>query len=298
MKKTLATILILCLLLSFGCVKKEKEEGVTTGKSFKFTGKTGVTAEFKQDAPPATNFVNEPIEIALRITNRGAADVTSGSLKARLQGVAATEIFKPTVKEASNDESLLAAELDPTTADVNLGTITYSPEKMFSAEYKPEIKTEICFPYTTKTDTANFWISSKQADLDKGKISSSDNSDAPVHVTKLEEFKGTNQVRFQFTVENVGKGKIVDSCFPEKKTEEAEETVEVSIIEPRGAKCETLGGSSSGQTKLINKKKIVRCSVDAPKDSSYATPMLMELNYNYDLELSKVITIKNLEKTI
>lgn len=297
MKKTITLTLILLLLFSFGCVK-ETENGATTGKSFKFTGNSGVTAEFQQDAPPATNFLGDPIEVALKITNRGAVDVASGSLQARLQGVAATEIFKPTTKEGSNDETLLAAELDPTTTAISLGTITYSPQQMFSAEYKPEIETEICFPYTTKVDTGNFWISSKQADLDKGKISSSDNSDAPVHVTKLEEFKGTNQARFQFTVENIGKGKIAESCFPEKKTEEAKETVEVNILEPRGAKCETLGGGSSGRIDLINKKKVVRCSIDAPKDSSYATPLLMELNYNYDLELSKVITIKNLEKTV
>ncbi len=280
-------------MFSFGCVPKEKDKK-TTGKAFAFTGRNGLTAEFDTDAPPSTNFVNEPIEIIIKLTNRGAMELSSGDVKAKLKGVAATEIFSPSTKEAGNKEELLIAELDPTISEIELGTITYSPEKMFSAQYSPEIEVEICFPYTTKINSNNFWMSDKQTDLSKGKIVDSDNSDAPVHITNLEEFKGTNKVSFQFTVENVGKGKVVNECFPEEKTDEV---VNINILEPSGVTCETLGGSSSGETKLINGKKVVRCSVEAPKGESFPTPTVMELEYNYDLELSKTVTIKNLEAT-
>ena len=291
MKKTLI-ILMLLLMFSFGCTTK-KEDGVQTtgGKAFAFTGSNGILVEFDKDAPPSTNFLNEPIEVIIKLTNRGAIALSSGEVKARLKGVAATEIFRPSTKESGNKEELLAAELSPTVSEVQLGPITYSPEKMFSAEYRPEIEAEVCFPYSTKVNANNFWISDKQDDLSKGSISGSDNSDAPVHVSGLEEFKATDKVRFQFTVENVGKGKVVDACFPEEKSEEK---VRVNILEPRGVNCETLAGSS-GEIKLIEGKKLVRCTTDAPAGESYQTPLVMELEYNYDIGLSKVITVKNLE---
>lgn len=291
--KKIITILIILLMLSLGCATKETTQG-TTGKAFAFTGKNGLLAEFDKDAPPSTNFVKEPIGLTIRLTNRGAKALSAGEVKAKLKGVTATEIFKPSATEAGNKDELLVAELSPTVSEIDLGTITYSPEKMFSAEYKPEIKAEVCFPYSTNINANNLWISDKQADLSKGSIAESDNSDAPIHATSLEEFKATDKVRFQFTVENVGKGKVVNMCFPEEKNDE---TVKVNILEPSGVSCETLGGSNSGEVKLINGKKIIRCEVTASKGESYQTPLVIELGYNYDLELSKTITIENLERT-
>lgn len=291
MKKILTIILIISLLFSFGCVQKSGDgSGTTSGKGFTFTGKNGITASFDKDAPPNTNFVYDPIELIIKLTNRGAIDLASGKIQARLKGVAATEIFQPTTVESSNDEELLAAELDPTTATIDLGLITYSPEQMFKAEYKPEIKTEICFPFQTKVSSDNFWVSDKQSDLDKGKVSSADNSDAPVHISKLEEFKGTNKVRFEFIVENVGKGKVVESCFSE---EESDEIVEVNVLQPRGVSCETL--EDSGSVKLENGRKKVRCSIEVPKGENYKSQLVIRLDYNYDLELSKTITVRNTE---
>ncbi len=291
MKKILTIVLVILLMFSFGCVPKEKDGQGTKGKAFAFTGSNGLLIEFDKDAPPSTNFVNEPIELIIKLTNRGAKELSAGEVKAKLKGVAATEIFKPTTTEAGNKEELLIAELDPTISEIELGAITYSPEKMFSAEYKPKIEAEVCFPYATNVNTNNFWISDKQEDLSKGSIADSDNSDAPVHITGLEEFKATDKVRLEFTVENVGQGKVVDECFSEEKSEE---TVKVNILEP-SANCETLGGSSTGEVKLINGKKVVRCNVDAPKGESYQTPLVIELEYNYGISLSKTITIKNLE---
>jgi len=290
MKKITITLLLL-LTFCFGCVPKETSTTGTGGKAFAFTGSNGLLAEFDKDAPPSMNFVNEPLEIRIKLTNRGAQELSAGDVRARLKGVAATDIFKPITTEAANKEELLIAELDPTVSEIDLGTITYSPEKMFSAEYKPEIEVELCFPYKTNVNTNNFWISNKQEDLSKGSISSSDNSDAPVHITKLEEFKSTDKVRLEFTIEDLGKGKVVNACFPEEKSDEI---VKVNLLEPR-ANCETLGGGSSGEVKLINGKKVIRCNVDAPKGESYKTPLVIELEYNYDIRLSKTITIKNLE---
>lgn len=292
MKKTLTIILIISLLFSLGCVKKDTDGRKPSEKAFAFTGKNGITVDFDPDAPPITNFKDEPIEIILKVKNRGAVSLAAREIQSRLKGVVATEIFQPTTTETSNNEELLAAELDPTTTEIDMGTITYSPEIMLTQIYEPKIKIEVCFPYSTKINANNFWISNKQDDLDKGKILSSDNSDAPVHATNLEEFKGTGKIRFQFTVSNVGEGTIVDECFPEEKSGE---TVEISILEPRGVNCETLGGGNSGEVTLINGKKIVRCSVEIPKDESYATPLVMTLDYHYDLELSKKITIQNPE---
>ena len=295
MKNILTIMLIILLLFSFGCIIKPNNGGdgtTTSGKSFAFTGKTGITVEFDKDAPPKTNVEGESIELILKLTNRGATSLRSGDVQAKLKGVVATEIFQPTTLESSNEEDLLAAELDPTVAEISLGEITYSPEKMFSAEYDAKIETEICFPYQTKIHSNNFWISDKQSDLSKGKISSSDNSDAPVQVSSLEEFKGTNRVRFNFIVENVGKGTLVESCFPEEKSDE---TVEITILEPRSANCETLDGGSSGTVKLINGKKMIRCSIPAQKEESFATPLVMEIDYNYNLELSKTISIERIE---
>jgi len=295
MKRIMTIMVVALLMLSFGCFKTGDGDGKTSsGKAFAFTGKNGLTASFDADSPPSTNWINDPIQLKLKLTNRGAKSLSSGDVKARIKGVAATEVFKSTNVESSNEDELPVAELSPTVSEVDLGTITYSPEKMFSAEYKPNIEAEVCFPYTTKVNINNFWVSSKQTDLDKGKISDSDNSDSPVHISNLKEYKSTGKVRVEFTVSNVGGGKIVNECFP---TEKSAETVKLNVLEPSGVTCETLGGGSSGEVKLETGKKIVRCSVDYSETDNYQTPLVMELDYNYDLELSKTITIKNVEQT-
>lgn len=288
MKKILTIILIITLLFSFGCVTQTKDGEKSSGKTFTFTGKNGIIIDFEEDSPPETNFVNEPIEVVIKLTNRGAKELGSGEVQAKLKGVATTEIFSPSTTESSNDDELLEAELDPTVSSVDLGTITYSPEEMFQAEYKPKINAEVCFPYTTKIASDNFWISGKQSDLDKGSLSSSDNSDAPVHATNLEEFKGTGKVRFQFLIESVGEGEVVETCFPE---EDSDEIVEVNILQPIGVSCETLGGSY-GDVKLINGRKKIECGVPT-EGENYKTPLVMELNYYYNIDLEKTITIRN-----
>ncbi|MBU4501849.1 MAG: hypothetical protein KKA79_04600 [Nanoarchaeota archaeon] len=293
MKRILTALLVITLLFSIGCVPTDEDNGMksTGGKGFAFTGKGGLTVEFEDDSPPPINFVNDPIEIVLKLTNKGAIDLQPGDVQASLKGVATTEIFNPSSIESSNDDELLIAELDPTVATIDMGTITYSPEEMFSAEYKPKIEVEVCFPYTTKINADNFWISDKQTDLSGGSISSSDNSAAPVQVKGLEEFKGTNIVRFEFTIENVGDGKVVEDCFSE---EDSDPIVELNILQPRGADCETLDGGSSGSVKLISGKKIIRCSVSIDGDENYKTPLVADLYYNYEFEIDKTITIRNI----
>lgn len=289
MKKILIIILIISLMLSFGCVKKDEEEKKSSGKAFTFTGKNGITADFEEDSPADVSFVYDPMEIKVELVNRGAIGLAAGEIQAKLKGVAATEIFQPTSTEASNDEELLEAELDPTATTIDLGEITYSPEEMFAAEYKPKIEAEICFPYETKVESNDFWISDKQIDLDKGKVSSSDNSDAPVHLTELKEFKSADKVRFQFTIENVGKGKVVDGCFPE---EDSDETVDVNILNPRDVNCETLGGGNSGSVKLVNGRKQITCTAGGLQEKGYSAQLITRLNYYYDLELMKKVTIR------
>ncbi|MBL7100829.1 MAG: hypothetical protein ISS23_02635 [Nanoarchaeota archaeon] len=298
MKKIIALIIIITLLFSFGCLKKSGNGTTTSGAGFQFTGQNGIVAEFDEDAPPKINFVAEPIELKLKITNRGVKDLSPGEIQAKLTGVAATEIFSPTTTETSNEDELLAAELDPSTTIIDLGLITYlagSAEEMVSAEYKPEIKAEICFPYQTKANINEFWIGQKQKNLDKGTIASKENSAAPVQISNLAEFKGTNKVNFNFWVKNVGKGKVVSECFPEERSDE---TVEIEIVQPRGVDCDTLGGGSSGTIKLGEKGRVVRCSVTPEQKDDYKTPLVIKLDYNYDLKLEKDITIRRTDLII
>ena len=90
----------------------------------------------------------------------------------------------------------------------------------------------------------------------------------------------------------MGLGSLVDECFSEEKTPEE---VYVNIIEPKNVDCDTLDGGSSGIVDLINGRKIIKCSAGVASGEAYSTPLIMELEYTYELELSKTITIQNTE---
>lgn len=289
MKKLYVILALTLLILSVGCVQMEPKEGEKEAKKFSFTGTDGLVITFDEDKPPKTNYREDPIEIMLKVVNRGMVDLSAGEVKARLRGVVAEDIFQPDTLEASSGEELPAVELGtPSITSIDLGTITYSPEEMYRQEYPAEVEVEVCYPYKTVVSTYNFWVSDKQEDLDKGKISASDNSAGPIKAHSLKEYRQKDKIKFEFIVENKGSGKAVESCWPEDKEKEI---VQIEILEPGDAKC----NFDNGEVKLINGKKIVTCEIPSRGDQNFQIPFEMELSYNYDEKMSKKITIKNTE---
>lgn len=289
MKKIFVILALTLLVLSAGCAQiGKKDEGKETAKKFYFTGTDGLAITFDEDKPPKINYREDPIEIMLRVVNKGMVDLAAGEVKARLRGVVAEEIFQPDTLEASSEEELPAVELGtPSITSIDLGTITYSPEEMYRQEYPVEVEVEVCYPYKTVVSTYNFWISDKQEDLDKGKISTSDNSAGPIKTHSLKEYRQKDKIKFEFIVENKGKGKAVESCWPEDGDKEI-----VQIKISGDARCNV----DNDEIKLISGKKIVTCEIPSRgEDQSFQIPFEMELSYNYDEQLSKEITIKNTE---
>lgn len=286
MKKILTIILIISLLFSFGCVKQDTSRGMGTSKY-------GIAVDFEEDSPPASFPPGYEAPVELRVVNTGKMELGSGEIKARLKGVAATDLFSPdpSKMDTVNDEPLLVSELDPTYVRIDLGSITY-PEEMLEAEYPADIMAEICFPYLTKVQANNFWITDKLSDLKKGSITSKDNSEAPVQVSELEESLVGDTLLFSFVVKNAGKGTVVDSCFPEEKEDEE---VKIMIKQPRDIRCEEIDGSS-GSVKLINGRRKINCEIEGLKSiiqnvGGHSTPLTMDLEYNYDLDVLKKVKI-------
>jgi len=285
--RLLPIIIIGVLLLSFGCITIEDDEDV---EYLEYQpGKKGLVVEFEDSKPPDISFAEDRIYLAYKLTNYGPFELSSGDIVARPKGVVSTDKYSPSFSEASNSDVILGAKPDPFTGTMDLGHIIYSPEKPLPVDYEIEIKTEVCFPYETRAYIDSFHISKEPSDMKKAFIASDDISSAPVQISGLKEFLSGDDITFEFMIEHKGKGKVVDYCFPE---EDDVETIYVNINNPTRVNCETLGGGNSGSVILEKDKAKVYCSVGTG-DENYQTPLEIILEYNYDMEISKEIVIKN-----
>lgn len=293
----LIVFVMFSLVFSLGATQCQKGEE-TEGQAFKYTGTDGITADFAEDAPPsADNWKGEPIGLEVEVQNKGEETVNAGDLKIRLRGIAATSTLSPTKKETSNPEAIESIDDfgESESYKVDLGQITYNPDKMVTSRYTPLIEAEVCYPYVTYVST-DFYVGDTTEYVSQGKINTGDNSNAPVQIGELKESRGaSNSVKFNFVVKDVSNGDVVPSCWSSE--EKPPQKVKITIDSPSNVECSTLGGGSSGEIELDNGRKRVYCTMTYDEsDTEYKDRLVINLQYYYNQKISKIINIENVEE--
>ena len=149
-------------------------------------------------------------------------------------------------------------------------------------------------PYETEAGTQKF-LGGDGGYVKGASLSASHNSAAPVIAKDLEERVSRDKIIFTFTVENIGKGRVVDDCWPPSLAEKPnqDEKVTVEVQEPGSITCRTLQGGS-GEVSLISKKREVECEYPLERDegTNFELPLSIALRYHYMEKISKRITIQ------
>ena len=294
MRQDVILLGVLLLALS-GCAGFQSAGLPSFSSSDLGVGQNGLEIQFVQDKPPETSRRDEVLEVELRVRNKGGYDLPAGALVTRFVGTAKAAL-NPSAEESASSEELLGK--DPTgglsETFVDLGTLEYRPDQMTLEMYEPTIEVELCYPYETEASTQKFLVG--DGGYVKGaSLSASHNSAAPVIAKDLEERVSRDKIIFTFTVENIGKGRVVDDCWPPSLAEKPnqDEKVTVEVQEPGSITCRTLQGGS-GEVSLISKKREVECEYPLERDegTNFELPLSIALRYHYMEKISKRITIQ------
>jgi len=290
MKKGIFILVVLGIFLMggvWGCDNfSSLTKSFSNGKEDLTKGKiNGLTMRFEDGNPPSYAYANEDVEVNLIVQNVGSYDVDS--LKAEFVGVVKSGSFD--VSEGGVEVSLEGIdEFGASNPEiVKIGSFKYNKE-LFANVYEPLIEIEVCYDYGTEIVSDNFYVGKEEQWVSKGSVRSSDNSNGPVQIIKLDEGLYGKDVRFTFLVKHKGSGEIVDDCESDDRYEK--DKVHVSIISP-DANCRQLGGNE-GDIYLVKGSKLIDCTVDIEQDVPYKDLFQAELSYTYKDRLSKKITIK------
>lgn len=262
--------------------------GEKTTTTHGFGSTSGLSISFVEDSPPTEISRDKSLKFALNVKNTGLADIPSGAFMARVVGL--DNNFNPSELEGSNandlariDESGVGGE-----SEVDIGSTNYNPEEMFSDRIlnSGDLQVEFCYPYETDVVASNFWVGAKTSDVTKGTISQSDNSNAPVQVSELDEKGGGTSTDFSFKVKVVGKGSVVANCFP-VTDDDKKKNVELKVLE-RDVSCyyeesgekKDVGNGGSITLNTMN-EKIIHCSMPFDAEKPIKSQLQIQLNYNY-----------------
>jgi hypothetical protein len=287
MKYRLVTLLLIVILIA-GCSSMNFKKSGSSGGSFKHSSKEGVSVEFVEGKPPKEFFRGEPVDVALKVRNKGRYNIESNDFVLKFKGFAAVEleggdgIFTGTESIGKINEFGESNEVI-----IELPSLVYEKE-MLARSSENLIEVEYCYPYQTFIESNNFYVGDTEGYVKKGKIYSNDNSAGPVHIKDFKESLSKNKIKFSFIVEKVGKGEIVEDCEDGGK-----ERIYIEITNPSDVVCKNLQGSSSGEIELINGKLFVYCEIDKPEGEEYKSTFSAVLSYYYKNSVGRKVVIKN-----
>ncbi|MEW6063271.1 MAG: hypothetical protein AB1571_02795 [Nanoarchaeota archaeon] len=304
MKKVLIFILLVALLLTGQqCGKKqEKTEGPFVG------GSNGLSVSFVQGYPPSEFFQSDTVPTKVLLKNNGESDVNAGEAKVKLYGVylpnfGLTDVYKAT---SSTLRGITQYSKEGSEQEVDLGNIKYSQQVINFEDVT--LRAKVCYPYKTKVQT-KICLGSL-SEIEKGaeqvctitgeKLTQGSVSSAPIQITSITQKPfSSNQVLFEITLQNNGKGSVykpVSSC------EDLEDVIKrgsseniVSIeISPADIKCSFLESESNkGTVKLIDNKKTFTCRKTVESTgSNYIQNMNIDISYKYIESTSTTVKIR------
>ena len=296
-------ILILVFLVLFfitGCAQKQQEKSGTF-----IGGSDGISIEFKDIAPPAEFNQGEDVPIKVILKNNGEYDIVSGNAKAKIYGINLND-FGLTGEYKSNIGLLRGkGEFleEGGEQEISFGNLNYNQEVTNSRDFT--IRSKVCYPYQTRAEievciksATSVEAGETICDLEGEKIISGSVSGAPIQITSLtEKTRGSNQVRFDITVENKGGGNVYSENIGCDDLEDNmiklnnENKLTLEVISPLDVLCSFKSGEDSnvGEIELSSNVEEISCWMDA--EDTYSDILKIRLMYIYTDTTSKDITI-------
>ncbi len=314
MKKiTVITLAIILLVVLSSCSKKDTRTLTTKDIDF-HKGIEGIVIKFLQNSPPPRVFQDQDIIINVHAENKGAHDsefarlFISGFEKAALQG---------------NWQDGSETSVDLTLSGLFRGKSQTSPEgsidiKSYIAKasvpissadkYVANILVTSCYSYKTQAnpivciDPDPFSVVKKDKVCEVRDVSLTSQG-APIAVTRVEEEVGNNKVFFRIFIRNVGDGKVMKPDAVLDKCPFGIDILDINKVHVNSVSIPSLTldrcePSLDKDVILINGQGFIFCSFNLPIDkqqTSYTTPLNIELSYGYSSSVQKQFEIINLK---
>ena len=275
-------------------------------------GTEGLGIAFLDDAPPLSgNFQGDQIPLEVELTNNGETNVDTNVAVVNLIGVVMGGDFELTKAngQANNIgpmERIRNAGDVPSSDFVNLGTAKLKDSKPIGPSWSPNVRAQVCYPYSTSLQIANLCIPGDrretgtiECEIDNAEnlVNKGDVSGAPVQVTSVVESRTGTGVRVRLDIENVGGGSIINlPCSNAVNVPPIENRDIVSVSVPDGYNCLFSDGASgtSGIVELRTNKGRLICTRDiGGTGKSYLDRFTGTLTYNYVEGISKTILIQS-----
>lgn len=301
MRKYFVIFFLITLLLTVSACKKDtKQTGPFKG------GINGVEISFLPTAPPSEFNSRDTVPVKVLLKNKGERDVAEGEAKVQLFGIhypsfGLSEEYRQTSGKLIGISEFVTEGGEQ---QVDIGVISYNKEIINFEEF--QLKARVCYPYSTKAQL-NVCISSlnleqggaeKVCSVSGEKLGKNDVSSAPIQITRVtEKLRGSDQLLFDISIENKGKGlpyrnsmECSDLNDAIKKSDN-ENIVVVKV--PEDIKCSFLGETAStGELRLTEGKKILTCRRNVPETgSNFEQKLTITLEYKYVDTTTKSIKI-------
>jgi hypothetical protein len=307
-------LIILIVLAAFAmssCKSKNQESNPNTEYR---TGSQGITTGFYADTPPKKVYAGSSLYIPVQIKNQGAYDDNPSSLgSVYLHGFDKTAMQF----EESGDANFVKKELPPVSGkspylkDGGIDdSLTFEIKENglkvpYGDKYEPTLMLSTCYRYRTlATPTVciipdpNLLIKNK---LCEPKIITLVSQGAPVAVTKVEEEISKGMVSFMITVENIGGGNVIalgsigECPFKLDKFDKIN-SVDITVA-MKSAQLQSCLPSKT--IRLINGKGTAFCrfAIATSESSSFTTPLNIQLDYGYNTNAKRILTIARVPGT-
>ena len=280
-------------------------------------GTNGLEIGFVSEEPPERVFDDneEPFDVSVELENVGEFDIPSNGIIVTLSGIDPNAFgISPTTEKLKNslngksefNNEIFSGDID----EVNFRDAKYKHD--LAADFETFIRADICYDYQTTavtevcvkkdvTDRDDDGI----CDVNKDNVEAS-NSGAPVQVTTVStRSAGSNEIQLNFVIENQASGSVHPSGTFTNICENNDDEEDRLDVEVRTAttgrytvKCSQLGEKSSGEIKLVNNEKPIRCRIttSGAPDTPIEEQVVIELNYEYRNAIQTSLIVEDAER--
>lgn len=281
----LIVVLVSVMLLFAGCSANTGDAQtsgfLSSGSSSK--GGVGVGLNFAEGNPKTEMIKGQPGTFAFVFTNYQEHEITD--LKVKSKGFDRNYV-------KGLDEEFSISEIPRYTTQAGAGVysgyiVSGVVVEGFTGDYTFNPKFDYC--YSAKTLYREQICVPSKTNLCDSEVSKSLIQNGPLTV-KYDRINAIeDQIRIDFTISNVGGGEVVNECFNDEDYANAYE-LEATLGSDVGS-CEAISGQN-----IINGKSNFYCTFTRSAEDSYASQIVVELDYIYQQTTEKKISVKDLNQ--
>ncbi len=304
MRKFAFLVLFLALfsLVLISC--KPKTDTTPDGTTEVYTGTKGLEMSFVKNQPPSKIYDKDSLNILLELKNLGASDLSGSKCRLFISGYS-----NSIVRMSDNDMDCGNLE----------GKTIYNPEGSYeTVEFKaasmelPEnmdtmsqnFLVEACYEYQTTAnpvvciDPRIYDLTTTEKACTVKDVTLSGGQGAPVAVTGVKVNMMKSRVQFKINVANLGKGTVLSqgtSIFQDcpYNLQFYDYNLIDYEVDMSGATLESCSPQIDGgqRMRLVDNKGMIICTFQINDDTTYSTPLSINLYYNYLDSVSKKVEI-------